>query len=250
MQYGICPLSLVPLRHSPDETSEMTSQILFGEHFKVMESRKYWSKIRVLADKCEGWIPNNQLQFITQEEFDTLEEKDPVFASDLIGFAERRNGILTAVLLGSSIPQSLDCLSVHFDGNKTKGKQKKENLINTALLYLNSPELKGGKSPFGIDASGFTQMVYKINGYNLLRTAEQQSKQGEALSFVEESEPGDLAFFDDSHGVINHVGIIMENNYIIHVNGMVRIDRIDHTGIYNNDLRNYSHQLRVIKKIM
>ncbi|ASV31463.1 C40 family peptidase [Maribacter cobaltidurans] len=249
MQYGICPLSLVPLRRSPDETSEMTTQLLFGEHFKILESRKYWSKIRVLADKCEGWIPNNQLQFITKEEFDAIEEKTPVFASDLIGFAERPNGMLTSILLGSAIPL-LNCFPITVDGNKTKGKQTKENLINTALLYLNSPELKGGKSPFGIDASGFTQMVYKINGYNLLRTSEQQAKQGEALSFVEESEPGDLAFFDDSNGAINHVGIIMENNYIIHVNGMVRIDRIDHTGIFNNDLRIYSHQLRVIKKII
>lgn len=249
MQYGICPLSLVPLRQSPDETSEMASQLLFGEHFKILESRKYWSKIRVPADKCEGWIPNNQLQFITKEEFDDIEVKTKVYTSDLIGFAERPNGMLTSILLGSSIPFS-NCLPVTIDGNKTQGKQSKDNLINTALLYLNSPELKGGKSPFGIDAAGFTQMVYKINGYNLLRTAEQQAKQGEALSFVEESEPGDLAFFDDSSGSINHVGIIMENNYIIHVNGMVRIDRIDHTGIFNNDLRNYSHQLRVIKKII
>lgn len=249
MQYGICPLSLVPLRQSPDETSEMTSQLLFGEHFKVLESRKHWSKIRVPTDRCEGWIPNNQLQFITKEEFEAIEEKTTVLSSDLIGFAERPNGMLTAILLGSSIP-FIKCLPVTVDGNKITGKQVKENLINTALLYLNSPELKGGKSPFGIDASGFAQMVYKINGYHLLRTAQEQAKQGEALSFVEESEPGDLAFFDDSSGMINHVGIIMKNNYIIHVNGLVRIDRIDHTGIFNNELRNYSHKLRVIKKII
>lgn len=249
MQYGICPLSLVPVRQLPDESSEMSSQILFGEHFKILESRKYWSKIRVQADRCEGWIPNNQLQFISKEEFDDVEQKTTIFTADLIGFAERSNGMLTSILLGSCIP-SLSCLPITVDCNKTTGKQEKQNLINTALLYLNSPELKGGKSPFGIDASGFSQMVYKINGYNLFRTAEEQAKQGEALSFVEESEPGDLAFFDDSSGIINHVGIIMENNYIVHVNGMVRIDRIDHTGIFNNDLRNYSHKLRVIKKII
>jgi cell wall-associated NlpC family hydrolase len=66
----------------------------------------------------------------------------------------------------------------------------------------------GGKTPFGIDCSGFTQMVYKLNGFHLLRDASQQSTQGEALSFIEESEPGDLAFFDNE-GTIIHVGIIM-----------------------------------------
>ena len=91
----------------------------------------------------------------------------------------------------------------------------------------------GWKKPFGIDCSGFTQMVYKLNGYKLLRDASQQATQGTALSFIEESEPGDLAFFDNAEGDIIHVGIIMEDNYIIHAHGQVRIDRIDHSGIYN-----------------
>ncbi len=118
------------------------------------------------------------------------------------------------------------------------------------MLYLNAPYLWGGKTPFGLDCSGFTQMVYKLNGYTLLRDAAQQATQGEALSFVEESEVGDLAFFDDSEGKIDHVGILMQNNHIIHVHGKVRIDRIDHTGIFNTEMKRYTHQLRVIKKII
>ncbi|WP_047244847.1 C40 family peptidase [Maribacter thermophilus] len=249
MQYGICPLSIVPLRYSPEESSEMMSQLLFGEHFKILESRKYWSKIRVAYDNCEGWIPNNQLLFISKEEYEAIQNKVKCHTSDLIGYVEHNNSMLTPILLGSSM-NNTESLCVKFDGNKLQGMQKKENLVKTALLYLNSPGLNGGRTPFGIDASGLTQMVYKINGYELLRNAEQQATQGEALSFVEESEAGDLAFFDNTNGIIDHVGIIMDNNYIIHVNGTVRIDRIDHTGIFNNDLRNYSHKLRVIKKII
>ena len=93
-------------------------------------------------------------------------------------------------------------------------------------------------------------MVYKVNGHALSRTPSQQATQGEALSFIEESEPGDLAFFDNSEGEIDHVGIILEDNYIIHAFGKVRIDRIDHTGIFNTETGSYSHQLRVIKKII
>lgn len=73
---------------------------------------------------------------------------------------------------------------------------------------------------------------------------------GEALSFIEESEVGDLAFFDNEEGNIIHVGIIMENNYIIHAHGKVRIDRLDHLGILNMDTGRHTHKLRVIKKII
>jgi cell wall-associated NlpC family hydrolase len=115
---------------------------------------------------------------------------------------------------------------------------------------LNAPYLWGGKTPFGIDCSGFTQMVYKLNGYHLSRDASQQATQGEALSFIEESEPGDLAFFDNEEGNIIHVGIIMENNYIIHASGKVRVDRLDHLGIFNPETQKHTHKLRVIKKII
>ncbi len=249
MQYGICPLSTVPVKITPEESTEMISQLLFGEHFKILESRKYWSRIRVAFDKTEGWILNRQMAFITDEEYIQIDKSVHRYTSDLISYVENGNQLLIPIVLGSSINNS-KTLAIKFEGNAVQSKQLKADLIKIALLYLNSPELHGGKTPFGIDASGFTQMVYRINGYCLLRTAEAQATQGDALSFVEESEAGDLAFFDNSNGVIDHVGIIMDNNYVIHVNGMVRIDRLDHTGIFNNDLRNYTHKLRVIKKII
>lgn len=250
MQYGICQLSIVPVRSSADEVSELITQLLFGEHYKVLESRKNWSRIKTIADKCEGWILNSQLNFIAEDEFTTIQANQTKnHVAELISFVEDSNQILTPILIGSCIPNT-PSMPVNFNGTAISKPQTKESLVKIALLYLNSPELKGGKSPFGIDSAGFTQMVYKINGYHLLRTAEEQSTQGSALSFVEESEAGDLAFFDNASGEIDHVGIIMNDNYIIHVNGKVRIDRLDHTGIFNNDLRTYTHKLRVIKKIV
>lgn len=238
------------MRSVPDQAAELVTQLLFGEHYKVLESRKNWSRVKTVFDKCEGWIMNSQLTFIPEDEYLALESSSsPKYVTELISFVEDSNKMVTPILIGSSIPDT-SSLPVTFDGKTVQGEQLKVKLVKTALLYLNSPELKGGKSPFGIDSAGFAQMVYKINGYHLLRTAESQSKQGTALSFVEESEAGDLAFFDNTNGEIDHVGIIMENNYVIHVNGKVRIDRIDHTGIFNNDLRTYTHQLRVIKKIV
>ena len=249
MQYGVCNLSIVPLREFPQDASEMISQVLYGEHFKVLEMRKKWSRIRLAFDKYEGWIDNKQFLEITKEDYTSLQEIEPQYSLDLVEVLQNKNEQLLTLTIGSSV-HSANFLNHDYDGNKIYGKQKKSELINTALNYLNAPYLWGGKTPFGIDCSGLTQMVYKINGYSLLRDASQQATQGDALSFIEESEPGDLAFFDNDEGHITHVGIIMEDNYIIHAHGKVRIDRLDHTGIYNSERRTHTHKLRVIKKII
>jgi cell wall-associated NlpC family hydrolase len=123
-------------------------------------------------------------------------------------------------------------------------------LMASARAYLNAPYLWGGRTAFGIDCSGFTQMVFKLNGFKLLRDAWQQAELGEPLSFVEESHPGDLAFFDNEEGKITHVGLIIENTQIIHASGKVRIDKLDHYGIFNGDTKKYSHHLRVIKRVI
>ena len=249
MKYGICPLSIVPLRLGSSDKSELVSQVLYGELFKVLEVQKKWSKIRLYNDNYEGWIDNKQYQFITKEEFETLKSLPEKYSSDLVDFVSTRDKQLLSIPLGSSI-QNSNFLKHIFEGRCTSEKQPKKNLTETALTYLNSPYLWGGKTPFGIDCSGFSQMVYKVNGYSLLRDASQQATQGEVLSFIEESEPGDLAFFDNNEGVIIHVGIILADNYIIHAHGCVRVDRLDHTGIFNVDTKVYTHKLRVIKKII
>ena len=249
MQYGVCNLSIVPLRIEPSDTSELVTQVLYGEHFKVLEQRKSWSRIRIAFDGYEGWIDNKQYKEITEDNYTSLENTPFKLSSELLEFVHDENDLLITVPLGASI-HSLSLLNHNHDGATISKKQPKDNLIETALLYLNSPYLWGGKTPFGIDCSGFTQMVYKLNGYKLLRDASQQATQGEALSFIEESEPGDLAFFDNAEGNIIHVGIIMKDNYIIHAHGKVRIDRLDHSGIYNQERRMHTHKLRVIKKII
>ena len=249
MQYGICNLSIVPLRVEPSDTCELVSQVLYGEIFKVLEQRKSWSRIRLAYDKYEGWIDNKQYLEITEDTYKSIKSEDHLLSNDLIEYVEDENQQLTTIPFGASL-NGLSLLKHTFEGSSTSTKQPKENLIKTAFTYLNAPYLWGGKTPFGIDCSGFTQMVYKLNGYHLLRDASQQATQGLALSFIEESEPGDLAFFDNNEGQIVHVGIIMENNYIIHAHGKVRIDRLDHSGIYNTDKNSHTHKLRVIKKVI
>ncbi len=249
MQYGICNLSIVPVRIQPADASEMVTQLLYGEYFKVLEERGKWSRIRIAFDSYEGWIDNRQYFKVEEAVYFDLSFEERIYSADLIEFLTNENQGLTTIPLGSVLNSNMP-LKNTFDGSSISGVKEKTNLVNTALLYLNTPYMWGGKTPFGIDCSGLTQMVYMLNGYSLLRDASQQATQGEALSFIEESEPGDLAFFDNAEGKITHVGIIMHDNYIIHVNGKVRIDRIDHSGIFNTELKRHTHQLRVIKKII
>ena len=255
MNYGICNLSIIALRAEANDRSEMVSQLLFGDHFKILEKSKQWLKIKLAFDDYEGWIDSKQCVKINNKDYEKLSEEPILVSNELIDFIEDEENKLFTIVLGSRLPHysdktlKLNKNKYSFNGNISGIRSSKDAIVNTAIMFLNAPYLWGGKTPFGIDCSGLTQMVYKINGHHLLRDASQQASQGEVLSFIEESEPGDLAFFDNNEGNIIHVGIILANNYIIHASGKVRIDRLDQSGIYNAELKKHTHKLRVIKKI-
>ncbi len=237
------------MRAEPKDTSELVSQVIYGESFKIIEQRANWSLIKLSFDNYKGWIDNKQLVEISETVYDSTISEANIYSSDLIEFIQINNKGLLTIPFGSTL-NSIKLFDHSFDGNTTKTIQPKENLVKTSLLFINSPYLWGGRTPFGIDCSGFTQIIYKINGYKIDRDAKDQVNLGLSLSFIEESEPGDLAFFDNKEGDIVHVGIIMEDNHIIHAHGQVRIDRLDQTGIYNVDTKKHTHKLRVIKKII
>ena len=269
MDFGICLQSVVPVRIEPTHRSEMVTQILFGELYRIMSMEDSWLRVNLVYDNYEGWIDQKQSFPLDEKEFIRLINADTPASLDLVQLLsnETRQSI-TPIPLGSSLPGIADHkFSVakeffSFEGlvadtgaletavtpqDRQKAKQK---LIDDAMLYLNAPYLWGGRTPFGIDCSGLTQMVYKLKKIKLLRDAAQQATQGEPVNFISESEPGDLAFFDDEEGNIIHVGLMIDRYRIIHVSGKVRIDIIDHEGIFNEDEKRYTHKLRVIKRII
>lgn len=253
MKYGISELSIISVRSEASDKAEMVTQILFGEHFKVLDYRKKWSKIRLSHDGYEGWICNKQWVEIKEENYKTLDKEISTITTDILDVITQDHP--QPIVIGSILPSYksghalIGEIMYKFDGLTTPGFSKKEKLIDSALMYLNSPYLWGGRSPFGIDCSGLTQMVYRLQGINLPRDAYQQAEIGTTLRYLEKSEAGDLAFFDDNDGNIIHVGIIMGNNHIIHASGRVRIDTIDQQGIFNKTLDTHTHKLRLIKSI-
>lgn len=259
MHYGICLLSIVPGRKEPQSTSEMVTQLLFGEEYTVIESGDDWTKIITTYDNYSCWISTKQHYKITESSFQQLQKHPASYLNELAQLVcDKNTAISFPITLGATLPffknKSATIGSYEFEctGNVLTGAQKKTaaDILLTAKLYLNAPYLWGGKTPFGIDCSGFTQQVFKLNGYKLPRDAYQQVELGTPLSFVEEAEAGDLAFFDNEEGKIVHVGILLNNEQIIHASGSVRIDKFDHYGIFSADTKKYSHTLRVIKRLL
>jgi len=247
MQFGICKLSIVPVRILNTDKSEMVTQLIYGDIFLILEEKENWTKIKSDFDNYVGWIDTKQYQKINKTSITNF--KKHYYSSDLVEFVENEKNELVTIIIGSVISNS-NILNHKFEGNYLSGKQSRESIVKIALLYLNTPYLWGGKTPFGIDCSGFTQMIYRLHGKEIPRDAYQQAEIGTTLSFIEESEAGDLAFFDNNEGKIIHVGVILENNFIIHASGKVRIDRLDQQGIFNAEERKHTHKLRLIKSIL
>jgi hypothetical protein len=160
------------------------------------------------------------------------------------------------LLAGTIIPQIVDN---YFYLGETRYKiegqvhhpninEFRSSVADAAMFFMNAPYLWGGRSIFGIDCSGFTQMVFRQFGIRIKRDAWQQAEQGELVGFIQEARVGDLAFFDNEEGRITHVGIMLDNNRIIHASGKVRIDAIDPQGIFNKELNKYTHKLRIVKR--
>jgi gamma-D-glutamyl-L-lysine dipeptidyl-peptidase len=269
MEFGICLQSIVPVRAIPSHKGEMVSQVLFGELYRILQKEGDWLLVQLTYDNYGGWINQNQSFSLDEREFIDLINAETPVSLDLVQLISNDTlQSIIPVVLGSSLPG--------FDGQHfTVGKQTfsfeglvagatalesaqtprdrlnaKQAIIDDAMLFLNAPYLWGGRSPFGIDCSGFVQAVYKLKKVKLLRDASQQATHGEPLNFISEAEPGDLAFFDDEEGNITHVGIIIDKTRIIHASGKVRIDLIDHEGIYNEEEKRYTHKLRIIKRII
>lgn len=258
MKFGICLLSAVPVRNEPSDKAEMVTQLIFGDLLIVQESKQNWLRIRVVFDNYEGWVDEKQIALLEENEFNRLNQASCQYTRDLAEIVQDDLGNIIPVLFGSSIRLlendlfSIGDKSFSFTGQLSEytGKIQVQSIIEDAMLFLSAPYLWGGKTPFGIDCSGFIQTVFKVNGVELLRDSGKQASQGESISLMDEALPGDLVFFDNDEGAITHVGLIIEKDKVIHASGKVRIDSIDHHGIYNNGLKKYTHNLRLIKRIL
>jgi hypothetical protein len=250
MEYGICNLALIPLRAEPRHQSEIVSQLLFGETFELLERTENWVRIVTTFDGYQGWI--SDLQFTMIDGYDLLTGKPPVLTNTIITEATKlSDGSKVYIPFGSSLPFFEDGKCTI--GNDTYSVELKEHHVDITAIarcFLNVPYLWGGRTHAGIDCSGYMQALMRTQGVNLMRDAWQQAGQGIVVDFLQAAQPGDLAFFDNAEGRIVHVGMMLGDDRIIHASGRVKIDRIDSQGIYSDELKRYTHQLRIVKRFL
>ncbi len=259
MSYGICEYSVIAVRKEANNRSEMVTQLLFGHTYSILENKKGWAQIRISDDNYEGWIEEKQINQISEQEFKHLTSEHYQISTDLVQvITNLTTNSIFPILLGSHVYGEenksfyLNKQEYQYDGAIASSAQQNNQakVIENALMYHYAPYLWGGKTPFGIDCSGFVQMAYHLSGIKLLRDASQQATQGETINLISDATPADLCFFDNQDGDITHVGILLPDSKIIHASGCVRIDTIDHQGIFNSSTQTYSHKLRIIKKII
>jgi hypothetical protein len=256
MSKGVCQLSVIPLRSEPNSKSELVSQMLFGETYDVLEEAVDWVKIKTDSDNYIAWISQNQ--FVPWDE-----KYENIYVLKVFPFAIGTNLLNneTCYFLPGSLLHQHEFNDFHstFKINhipykinyqeKASELSSKFTLLEWANLFKNTPYLWGGRTFLGIDFSGYTQLLFKLIGYQLPRDAYEQAELGELIPLLHESKLGDLAFFANETGKIIHVGLIIGNGDIIHASGTVRVDILDSYGIYNEKEGKHTHKLKCVKRL-
>ena len=250
--YGLTLNTIVPVRAEPDDRAEMVTQLLFGEAFEILDARRQWRLIRAAADGYEGWIDEKSFMDLSAADYRAMREETPVYVLDTV--AKRGNG--QKLVKGCRLPFYTENDGFRMGENREvintrviSGTHPVERLLELAATYMHAPYLWGGKTDFGIDCSGFTQMAYRLAGYYPLpRDASQQAQHGRLVDF-DERQPGDLAFFANERGKIIHVGIVWYHNLILHAHGDVHLDILQVDGIWNERLARLTHTLVAVKRL-
>jgi len=199
MEYGICTLSVIPMRAEANERSEQVSQLLFGETYELLDWGEKWVSIRTSHDRYEGWI--SRLQVVTLGYFNynqLIQDPSPITYRPVTQLWKVSDNS-TLYLPASSILPFLSGTTCLIDREKYEIIGERDgtfkSIADTAKSYINTPYLWGGRTHFGIDCSGFTQAVLRMHDILILRDASQQATQGIVVDFTSQGDTGDLAFF-------------------------------------------------------
>lgn len=222
-------LSSFPLRESPSHKAEMVSEILYGEAFIIRESKGNWHLIELEHDGYKGWLER-------EDDFEELEENRSWICPNEF----------TLTRINGSIQIPVGAKLINSEKTESVIAQSLNHVLNS---FINTPYYWGGRTKKGIDCSGFVQVAFSTQNISLPRDAYQQAEIGSKIEFGKHK-TGDLAFFENDKRKITHVGVLLEENRIIHASEKVRIDTLTDAGIYRSSLKKLTHRLASIKRVV
>ena len=258
-QYAVARNSVINIRSNPKHSAELGTQGLLGMSLKVLDKKGDFYRIQT-PDNYISWVDKGGITKMTKNEFDTWNQAKKIIFTEVFGFVYVDKSINSEIISDITLGGILQYISednsfyeVKYPDNRTGFVKKSEALLyNSWLKNLASPKeniesiakkmngfpyLWGGTSSKGIDCSGFTKMVYLMNGFIIPRDASQQINAGKTVDTnltFEGLEKGDLLFFgrkatSEKKQRVTHVGIWLGNNKMefIHASGNVHLSSMD-----------------------
>ena len=199
----------------PSKLSEVTSQIICGEKFKILSKNKSWIKIKLLFDNYVGYIQDKKFTQKTNLDYKVYSLKARIFKKPNVG----TKSYLTFGSKVSVLDENKNYIKIQknkwikkIDVRKLNHKDK--NFIKIFKKFLQVKYVWGGKSYKGIDCSALIQLSLETIGVNFPRNTNMQANYYPGLQMdYEKLNRGVLIFWE------GHVGVMINENQILHSNG-------------------------------
>lgn len=256
--YAVVNVSVANLRSNPRDAAELATQALLGTSLRVWDKERGWYLAQT-PDQYIAWVDFGGIQRMTKTELNAWEKSEKLIYTRPFGFCYSQpdpNAQTVSDLVAGDVlvleKREKKFFRVRYpDGRigyvarseaqplaewQAAARPTEENLVRTARSLMGIPYLWGGTSVKGMDCSGFTKTVYRLNGQELQRDASQQVYEGALVETpggdFSRLRPGDLLFFGeparpDRPERVVHVGMWLGKGEFIHASGRIRISSLD-----------------------